>query len=51
MAEKKKKKPHKPGVFTGGINPRLVMRYPKPKPKPKRKPEPKPKPRPKRKAY
>ncbi len=28
---------HKPGKFKGGINPRLVMRYPKPKPKPKRK--------------
>ncbi len=32
MAEKKK-----PGKFKGGVNPRLVMRYPKPKPKPKRK--------------
>ncbi len=35
MAEKKK--PHQPGKFKGGINPRLVLRYPKPKPKPKRK--------------
>ncbi len=34
MADKKKTKKK---AFSGGVNPRLVMRYPKPKPKPKRK--------------
>ncbi len=36
MAKKPVKSKAKAGKFKGGVNPRLVMRYPKPKPKRKK---------------
>jgi len=47
-----KKATHKPGVFRGGVNPRLVeenKRSPKPKPNPRKKAAPKTSPKPKSK--